>query len=195
MHENTAGKVDLGITKYSEFLAFKEANPDRFPLPNTISLDVGSMIGLAMLISFTGVLCVTFFRKLYIVDLELPFPSPTATAVLINGFFTKEGRELAARQLKWFKIVALVTFLATFYTWLTSQGPGEETCSSFSKVPLFGLAAISYGLYLNMGSYLQFFGIGMILTPTISYSIVLGGILSYGGLFPWIYYNYGLFPW
>merc|ERR1712113_743708 len=43
-----------------------------------------------------------------------------------------------------------------------------------------------------MGSYLQFFGIGMILTPTISYSIVLGGILSYGGLFPWIYYNYGL---
>jgi OPT family oligopeptide transporter len=192
MHENTAAKVDLGFEKYADFVEFKENNPDRFPLPNTIPLDVGSMIGLAMLISFTGVLCVTFFRKLYIVDLKLPFPSPTATAVLINGFFTKEGRDLAARQLKWFKVAAVATFVATFYVWLTSEGPGEQTCSSFNKIPLFGLAAISYGWYLNAGSYLQFVGIGMILTPTISYSIVLGGILSYGGLFPWIYHTYGL---
>merc|ERR1719223_13768 len=52
MHENTAAKVDLGFEKYANFVEFKENNPDRFPLPNTISLDVGNMIGLAMLISF-----------------------------------------------------------------------------------------------------------------------------------------------
>jgi len=196
MHENTAAKVDLGIETYEEFLEFKANNPTAFPLPNTIPLDLGNMIGLAMLISFTGVLTVTFFRKLYIVDLKLPFPSPTATAVLINGFFTKEGRDLAKKQLKVFKITAFIVFLLTFYVWLTSNGGVDANgrsigCDSFNKIPIFGLMAVSYGWYLNFGSYLQFFGVGMILTPTISYSIVLGGILSYGSLFPWIYYNFG----
>jgi len=201
MHENVAIQTE-GITfangstfvtnNYTKFMDFKAANPEYFPMPNTITLDLSTMIGLAICISFTGVITVTYFRKLYIVDLELPFPSPTATAVLIKGFFTEDGRALAQAQLKLFKIAASAAFVMTVLDWMFSGSDVGCVGGSYSNIPIFGLAGVAAGWYLNMGSGLQFLGIGMILTPNISFSIVFGGILSYGILFPWLWNEKGL---
>ena len=40
-----------------------------------------------------------FFRKLFIIDYDLPYPSGAATGVLINGFFTAKGEAIARKQM------------------------------------------------------------------------------------------------
>ena len=47
----------------------------------------------------SGVFTVVFFRKLFIIDYQLPYPSGAATGFLINGFFTSKGEATARKQM------------------------------------------------------------------------------------------------
>lgn len=53
------------------------------------------MIGFLFVVSFVGLLALLPLRKIMIVDYKLPYPSGTATAVLINGFHTPRGDKMA----------------------------------------------------------------------------------------------------
>eukprot|EP00516_Mucochytrium_quahogii_P004410 CAMPEP_0203753208 /NCGR_PEP_ID=MMETSP0098-20131031/7007_1 /ASSEMBLY_ACC=CAM_ASM_000208 /TAXON_ID=96639 /ORGANISM=" , Strain NY0313808BC1" /LENGTH=720 /DNA_ID=CAMNT_0050643701 /DNA_START=60 /DNA_END=2219 /DNA_ORIENTATION=+ len=181
LHENVAAQMDLGINDYDEFLAYKANHTE--PLPNTIELTVGTMSAIAYLMAFTGVLIVTVFRKMYIIELALPFPSPTATAVMINSFFTETGRALAEAQLSSFGRWTVFSFTVSVFNWVFTR----NNCASISKIPLFGIKAYSAGWSLNLGSYINFVGVGLILSPGTSFSIVFGAILSYGIVYPTIW--------
>ncbi|KAK6120538.1 hypothetical protein DH2020_045733 [Rehmannia glutinosa] len=58
-----------------------------------ISLDW--VIGFVFVVSFVGLLALVPLRKIMIIDYKLPYPSGTATAVLINGFHTTKGDKMA----------------------------------------------------------------------------------------------------
>jgi OPT family oligopeptide transporter len=178
LNENSAAQLDLGISTYAEFMVYKATHP--LPLPNTVPANFGNMCGMAFLTAFTGVLIVALFRRLYIIDLDLPFPSPTATAVMIQQFFTTEGRELADRQLKWFTNISIGTFSWAGFNWLTSA----EGCASYGRIPIFGLAAVGKSWYLNWNDYLNFLGIGLIMTENVTFSIFVGSVLTYGIVYP-----------
>lgn len=39
-------------------------------------------------------------RKLFILDYKLPYPSGTATGLMINSFFTENGSNVAQKQIR-----------------------------------------------------------------------------------------------
>jgi len=178
LSDNVAAQMDHGITSYDEMQAALQNGT--LVLENTIDLSIGTMIGLAYLVAFTGVLIVTVFRKLYIVELELPFPSPTATAVMINSFFTEAGKKLAEAQLAAFGKWTIISFCMSIFNWMFTR----NRCPSLSYIPFFGINAYNKGWDLNIGSYINFIGVGLILSPGTSFSIVFGAIVSYGIVYP-----------
>ncbi|XP_068329913.1 metal-nicotianamine transporter YSL3-like [Pyrus communis] len=57
--------------------------------------ELGWMTGFLFVTSFVGLLALVPLRKIMIIDYKLPYPSGTATAVLINGFHTSKGDKMA----------------------------------------------------------------------------------------------------
>jgi len=51
----------------------------------------GWMAGFMAAISFSGLLSLIPLRKVLVIDYKLTYPSGTATAILINGFHSKQG--------------------------------------------------------------------------------------------------------
>lgn len=56
---------------------------------------IGWMTGFLFVSCFVGLLALVPLRKIMIIDYKLPYPSGTATAVLINGFHTPKGNKMA----------------------------------------------------------------------------------------------------
>ncbi|CAA6674506.1 unnamed protein product [Spirodela intermedia] len=94
----------------------------------TAFLFVTTFVGLAILIPL---------RKILILDDKLTFPSGTATAVLINGFYTAHGDKMAKKQVRGFAKFFSVSFLWSFFQWFFAGG---DTCG-FIQFPTFGLKA------------------------------------------------------
>lgn len=95
------------------------------------------MIGFLFVVSFVGLLALVPLRKIMIIDYKLPYPSGTATAVLINGFHTPKGDKLAKKQVKGFMKVFTFSFFWSFFQWFYSGG---DHCG-FANFPTFGLKA------------------------------------------------------
>ncbi|QHO48575.1 putative metal-nicotianamine transporter [Arachis hypogaea] len=130
--------------------------------------------------SFLGLFSVLPLRKIMIVDFRLTYPSGTATANLINGFHTPEGAELAKKQVSKLGRFFSMSFLWSFFQWFFTAG---DDCG-FSSFPTFGLQAYKNKFYFDFSA--TYVGVGMICPYIINVSLLIGGILSWGVMWPLI---------
>ncbi|CAA6663332.1 unnamed protein product [Spirodela intermedia] len=137
----------------------------------TAFLFVTTFVGLAILIPL---------RKILILDDKLTFPSGTATAVLINGFYTAHGDKMAKKQVRGFAKFFSVSFLWSFFQWFFAGG---DTCG-FIQFPTFGLKAWRNTFFFDFS--LTYVGAGMLVSHLVNLSLLLGAVLSWGIMWPFI---------
>ncbi|CAI9767741.1 unnamed protein product [Fraxinus pennsylvanica] len=138
------------------------------------------MIGFLFVASFIGLLALVPLRKIMIIDYRLPYPSGTATAVLINGFHTLKGDQMAKMQVHGFMKIFSTSFLWSFFQWFFSGG-GQ---CGFNNFPTFGLKAWNQSFYFDFS--MTYIGAGMICSHLVNLSLLLGAVLSWGVMWPLI---------
>ncbi|GFY84040.1 YELLOW STRIPE like 3 [Actinidia rufa] len=172
------GSYLLGLDKrtYEQAGIDTEGNsPGSFKEPG-----VGWMTGFLFVVSFVGLLALVPLRKIMIIDYKLTYPSGTATAVLINGFHTPKGDKMAKKQVHGFMKFFSISFLWGFFQWFYSGG-GQ---CGFSNFPTFGLKAWKQSFYFDFS--MTYIGAGMICSHLVNVSLLLGGVLSWGVMWPLI---------
>ncbi|GMI88733.1 YELLOW STRIPE like 7 [Hibiscus trionum] len=173
----------------SERIAKQSGDDGGFKNPS-----LGWIIGFLFVVSFLGLFSVVPLRKIMIIDFKLTYPSGTATAHLINSFHTPQGAKLAKKQVKTLGKFFSFSFLWGFFQWFFTSG---EDCG-FASFPTFGLEAYENRFYFDFSS--TYVGVGMICPYIINISVLLGGILSWGLMWPLIekregdWYPAGLSP-
>ncbi|CAN6232674.1 unnamed protein product [Urochloa humidicola] len=140
----------------------------------------GWMAGFMAAISFSGLLTLIPLRKVLVIDYKLTYPSGTATAVLINGFHTKQGDKNAKMQVYRFLKYFGLSFIWSFFQWFYTGG---DICG-FVRFPTFGLKAWKQTFFFDFS--LTYVGAGMICSHLVNISTLLGAILSWGILWPLI---------
>ncbi|XP_059647209.1 probable metal-nicotianamine transporter YSL5 isoform X1 [Cornus florida] len=141
---------------------------------------IGWMIGFLFVVSFLGLFSVVPLRKIMVIDFKLTYPSGTATAHLINSFHTPEGAKLAKKQVRELGKFFSFSFLWGFFQWFFTAG---DDCG-FTNFPTFGLKAYKYKFYFDFSA--TYIGVGMICPHIINVSLLVGGILSWGIMWPLI---------
>ncbi|GLU12797.1 hypothetical protein SLE2022_294560 [Rubroshorea leprosula] len=141
---------------------------------------LGWMIGFLFMVSFLGLFSVVPLRKIMIIDFKLTYPSGTATAHLINSFHTPEGAKLAKKQVQTLGKFFSFSFLWGFFQWFFTA---KEDCG-FVNFPTFGLKAYKNKFYFDFSA--TYVGVGMICPYIVNVSLLLGGILSWGLMWPLI---------
>ncbi|KAL0853775.1 hypothetical protein Bca101_058927 [Brassica carinata] len=141
---------------------------------------LGWIIAFLFVVSFLGLFSVVPLRKIMIIDFKLTYPSGTATAHLINSFHTPQGAKLAKEQVRVLGKFFSLSFLWGFFQWFFTAG---ENCG-FHSFPTFGLRAYQYKFYFDFSA--TYVGVGMICPYIINISLLLGGILSWGLMWPLI---------
>ncbi|XP_009763790.1 metal-nicotianamine transporter YSL3-like isoform X2 [Nicotiana sylvestris] len=166
------GSYLLGLNKktYERAGAETEGNiPGSYKEP-----ELDWMIGFLFVVSFVGLLALVPLRKIMILDYKLPYPSGTATAVLINGFHTPKGDKMAKKQVNGFLRFFSISFIWSFFQWFYSGG---DQCG-FVNFPTFGLKAWKQTM--------TYVGAGMICSHLVNLSLLLGAVLSWGIMWPLI---------
>ncbi|KAL1200725.1 putative metal-nicotianamine transporter YSL8 [Cardamine amara subsp. amara] len=141
---------------------------------------LGWIIAFLFVVSFLGLFSVVPLRKIMIIDFKLTYPSGTATAHLINSFHTPLGAKLAKKQVRVLGKFFSFSFFWGFFQWFFTAG---ENCG-FNNFPTFGLRAYQYKFYFDFSA--TYVGVGMICPYIINISLLLGGILSWGLMWPLI---------
>ncbi|KAJ9678220.1 hypothetical protein PVL29_022956 [Vitis rotundifolia] len=141
---------------------------------------IGWMIGFLFVVSFLGLFSVLPLRKIMIIDFKLTYPSGTATAHLINSFHTPEGARLAKKQVSVLGKFFSFSFLWSFFQWFFAAG---DDCG-FKAFPTFGLKAQENMFFFDFST--TYVGVGMICPYIVNISLLLGGILSWGIMWPLI---------
>lgn len=141
---------------------------------------LGWMIGFLFVVSFLGLFSLVPLRKIMIIDYKLIYPSGTATAYLINGFHTPHGAKLAKKQVKTLGRFFVYSFLWGFFQWFYTA---SDDCG-FVSFPTFGLEAYKNKFYFDFSS--TYVGVGMICPYLVNVSVLLGGIISWGLMWPLI---------
>nr|XP_018675519.1 PREDICTED: probable metal-nicotianamine transporter YSL12 [Musa acuminata subsp. malaccensis] len=141
---------------------------------------LGWMIGFLFVVSFLGLFSLVPLRKIMIVDYKLIYPSGTATAHLINSFHTPQGAKLAKKQVRTLGKFFTVSFLWGFFQWFYTAG---DDCG-FAAFPTLGLQAYQNKFYFDFSA--TYVGVGMICPYLVNISVLLGGILSWGIMWPLI---------
>ncbi|KAJ6839949.1 putative metal-nicotianamine transporter YSL14 [Iris pallida] len=141
---------------------------------------LGWMIGFLFVVSFLGLFSLVPLRKIMIIDYKLIYPSGTATAYLINGFHTPEGAKLAKKQVKMLGKFFVGSFLWGFFQWFYTAG---DDCG-FAAFPSLGLKAYANKFFFDFSA--TYVGVGMICPYLVNISVLLGGILSWGVMWPLI---------
>ncbi|KAK2380535.1 putative metal-nicotianamine transporter YSL7 [Trifolium repens] len=144
------------------------------------NLILGWMIAFLFVVSFLGLFSVLPLRKIMIVDFRLTYPTGTATAHLINSFHTTEGAKLAKKQVQALGKSLSFSFLWGVFQWFFTAG---DACG-FSSFPTFGLEAYQRMFYFDFST--TYIGVGMICPYIINVSMLIGGILSWGVMWPLI---------
>ncbi|XP_044466440.1 probable metal-nicotianamine transporter YSL5 [Mangifera indica] len=139
------------------------------------------IIGFLFIVSFLVLFSVVPLRKIMIVDFKLTYPSGTATAYLINSFHTIEGAKLAKKQVRTLGKFFSFSFLWGFFQWFFTAG--EDDCG-FAHFPTFDLQAYKNKFYFDFSA--TYVGVGMICPYLINISVLVGGILSWGLMWPLI---------
>ncbi|XP_062158323.1 probable metal-nicotianamine transporter YSL7 [Alnus glutinosa] len=138
------------------------------------------MIVFLFVVSFLGLFSVVPLRKIMVIDFKLTYPSGTATALLINSFHTPQGAKLAKKQVRELGKFFTFSFLWGFFQWFYTAA---DDCG-FESFPSLGLKAYKYKFYFDFSA--TYVGVGMICPYIINISVLLGGILSWGLMWPLI---------
>ncbi|KAB5516877.1 hypothetical protein DKX38_027525 [Salix brachista] len=172
----------------------KQSTEDRGPFKNP---SLSWMIGFLFVVSFLGLFSVVPLRKVFIlpksklhcyhgyfkvmiVDFKLTYPSGTATGHLINSFHTPTGAKLAKKQVRVLGKFLSLSFLWGFFQWFYTAG---DSCG-FADFPSLGLKAYENRFFFDFSA--TYVGVGMICPYIINISVLLGGILSWGLMWPLI---------
>ncbi|PKA58922.1 putative metal-nicotianamine transporter YSL6 [Apostasia shenzhenica] len=142
---------------------------------------LGWMIGFLFVVSFLGLFCLVALRKVMVIDYKLTYPSGTATALLINSFHTNAGAELAGKQVRCLGKYLSISFLWSCFKWFFS-GVGDSC--GFDNFPTLGLTAFKNTFYFDFSS--TYIGCGLICPHIVNCSVLLGAIISWGFLWPFI---------
>ncbi|CAL5015849.1 unnamed protein product [Urochloa decumbens] len=146
---------------------------------------LGWMIGFMFLVSFVGLFALVPLRKVMIVDYKLTYPSGTATAYLINGFHAPQGSERAKKQVRTLGKYFSLSFLWAFFQWFYTAG---DHCG-FGSFPTLGLEAYKNRFFFDFSP--TYIGVGMICPYIVNVSLLLGGIISWGVMWPLIHTKKG----
>ncbi|XP_030516172.1 probable metal-nicotianamine transporter YSL7 [Rhodamnia argentea] len=141
---------------------------------------LGWIIGFLLIVSFVGLMAVVPLRKIMIIDFKLTYPSGTATAHLINSFHTPEGAKQAKKQVRALGKFFSFSFFWGFFQWFYTAADG----CGFANFPTLGLKAFENRFYFDFSA--TYVGVGMICPYIINISVLLGGILSWGLMWPLI---------
>ncbi|KAJ3675800.1 hypothetical protein LUZ60_004842 [Juncus effusus] len=142
---------------------------------------LGWMIGFMFVVSFLGLFSLVALRKVMVIDYKLTYPSGTATALLINSFHTNTGAELAGKQVKCLGKYLSMSFLWSCFKWFFS---GVSDSCGFDNFPTLGLAAFKNTFYFDFSP--TYVGCGLICPHIVNCSVLLGAIISWGFLWPFI---------
>ncbi|ESW24536.1 hypothetical protein PHAVU_004G138900 [Phaseolus vulgaris] len=159
----------------SEEIANQSTDTSDFKDPS-----LGWIIAFLFVVSFLGLFSVVPLRKIMVVDFKLTYPSGTATAHLINSFHTPQGAKLAKKQVKMLGKFFSMSFLWGFFQWFYTA---TDQCG-FQAFPSLGLKAYENRFYFDFSAI--YVGVGMICPYIINISVLLGGILSWGIMWPLI---------
>ncbi|WJX81160.1 putative metal-nicotianamine transporter ysl6 [Trifolium repens] len=142
---------------------------------------LGWMIGFMFVVSFLGLFSLVPLRKVMVLDYKLTYPSGTATAMLINSFHTKTGAELAGNQVKQLGKYLSISFFWSAFKWFFS-GIGDSC--GFDNFPSFGLTLFKNTFYFDFSP--TYVGCGLICPHIVNCSVLLGAIVSWGFLWPFV---------
>ncbi|KMZ58118.1 Yellow stripe-like transporter 12 [Zostera marina] len=142
---------------------------------------LGWMIGFMFVVSFLGLFSLIPLRKVMVVDYKLTYPSGTATALLINSFHTDTGAELARKQVHCLGKYLSISFIWSCFKWFFS-GVGDSC--GFDNFPTLGLWAFKNTFYFDFSP--TYIGCGLICPHIVNCSVLLGAIISWGFLWPFI---------
>ncbi|OIW03570.1 hypothetical protein TanjilG_30990 [Lupinus angustifolius] len=159
----------------SEHIARSSSDTSDFKDPK-----LGWIIAFLFVVSFLGLLSIVPLRKIMIIDFKLTYPSGTATAHLINSFHTPQGAKLAKKQVKELGKFFSLSFLWGFFQWFYTA---TDSCG-FQAFPSLGLKAYQNRFYFDFSAI--YIGVGMICPYIINISVLIGGILSWGLMWPLI---------
>ncbi|KAL1539896.1 putative metal-nicotianamine transporter ysl6 [Salvia divinorum] len=139
------------------------------------------MTGFIFVVSFLGLFSLVPLRKVMVLDYKLTYPSGTATAMLINSFHTHTGAELAKKQVNSLGKYLSISFCWSFFKWFFS-GVGDSC--GFDNFPTFGLALFNNTFYFDFSP--TYVGCGLICPHLVNCSVLLGAIISWGFLWPFV---------
>ncbi|XP_073006856.1 probable metal-nicotianamine transporter YSL6 isoform X1 [Typha latifolia] len=142
---------------------------------------LGWMIGFMFVVSFLGLFSLVALRKVMVIDYKLTYPSGTATALLINSFHTNTGAELAGKQVHCLGKYLSISFCWSCFKWFFS-GVGDSC--GFDNFPTLGLEAFKNTFYFDFSP--TYIGCGLICPHIVNCSVLLGAIISWGFLWPFI---------
>ncbi|KAI3435410.1 Glycosyltransferase [Psidium guajava] len=169
----------------SYLIAMSDIVANQLPEPSNAddikNPSLGWMTMFLLLSSSAGLLTTLPFQKCMIIDKKLTFPTGSASANFINSFHApRSGTLNGRRQIKKLTRFFAISFLWSIFQWLYSRG---DSCG-FTYFPTFGLKAFERSSYFDF--YSAYIGIGMMCPFVITYSQMLGAILSSGVLWPYI---------
>ncbi|XP_057446658.1 probable metal-nicotianamine transporter YSL7 [Lotus japonicus] len=159
----------------SEHVAKQSSDTSDFKDPK-----LGWIIAFLFVVSFLGLFSVVPLRKIMVIKFKLTYPSGTATAHLINSFHTPQGAKLAKKQVRVLGKFFGLSFFWGFFQWFYTA---SDSCG-FQAFPSLGLKAFENRFYFDFAAL--YVGVGMICPYIINISVLLGGILSWGVMWPLI---------
>ncbi|XWS40568.1 hypothetical protein CRYUN_Cryun17cG0006700 [Craigia yunnanensis] len=142
---------------------------------------LGWMTGFLFVVSFLGLFSLAPLRKIMVLDYKLTYPSGTATAMLINSFHTDTGAELAGKQVKCLGKYLSISLVWSCFKWFFS-GIGDSC--GFDNFPSLGLTLFKNTFYFDFSP--TYVGCGLICPHIVNCSVLLGAIISWGFLWPFI---------
>ncbi|KAK4754665.1 hypothetical protein SAY87_002769 [Trapa incisa] len=148
---------------------------------DVINPGLGWMIGFLFVVSFLGLFSLVPLRKVMVMDYKLTYPSGTATAMLINSFHTNSGAELATKQVSCLGKYLSISLCWSCFKWFFS-GIGDSC--GFDNFPSLGLALYKNTFYFDFSP--TYVGCGLICPHIVNCSVLLGAIISWGFLWPFI---------
>ncbi|KAI8471372.1 MAG: OPT superfamily oligopeptide transporter [Monoraphidium minutum] len=132
-----------------------------------------------LLTSLTGAFLLTQLRRLMICEWKLPFPSGTASGIMLTSFHTASGEAAAMFKVKLLSFTGLLSFGFSMAKWFFQ---GTDYACGFTSWPTFGFAAMKYTF--NFDWQLNYVGAGMICPHVVNWSMLLGAVLSWGIMWP-----------
>lgn len=142
---------------------------------------LGWMIGFLFVVSFLGLFSLAPLRKVMVMDYKLTYPSGTATAMLINSFHTNTGAELAGKQVSCLGKYLSISLVWSCFKWFFS-GIGDSC--GFDNFPSLGLTLFKSTFFFDFSP--TYVGCGLICPHIVNCSVLLGAIISWGFLWPFI---------